>query len=158
MEYGKVIEKYKPRFPKPTHKKKAKKKGIKKLLSLTSLDKKLWRIVSEYIRRRDSNYAGICLCITCGTAKHWKEMDAGHFIARDKKSTKFDVQNISAQCKWCNRFKSGKQYEMSIYIDQKYGEGTANILLIKSKQPVRRKRFDYEFLIKEFKEKLERIK
>jgi len=127
-------------------------------LSLPSLDKKLWRIVSEYVRRRDANYGGLCLCPTCGAPKHWKEMDAGHFISRDRKSTKFDERNIHAQCPACNRFKSGKQYEMSIYIDQKYGQGTANSLLIKSKQRVRRKRFDYEFLITEFKEKLERLK
>jgi len=153
-----VTEVYKPRFPKPQRKKKTKKKGIKKLLSLPSLDKKLWRIVSEYVRRRDANYAGLCLCITCGVAKHWKEMHAGHFITRDHKSTKFLETNVHSQCPWCNKFKSGRQYEHGLEIDKRYGEGTANEILIKSKQLVRRKRFDYEFLIKEFKEKLDRIK
>ena len=127
-------------------------------LSLPSLDKKLWRIVSEYIRRRDVTFGDCCSCPTCGKVGHWKAFDAGHFISRDKKSTKFDEKNIHAQCPACNRFKSGKQYEMSIYIDQKYGEGTANSLLIKSKQLVRRKRFDYEYLIDEFKKKLEGLK
>jgi len=105
-------------------------------LSIPSLDKKLWKIVSEYIRRRD----------------------AGHFISRDRKSTKFLETNISAQCPRCNRFKSGNQFEHGKRIDERWGEGTANELLIKSKQPVRRKRFDYEYLIKEFKEKLKGLK
>ena len=85
-------------------------------------------------------------------------MDAGHFISRDRKSTKFDPRNIHSQCQACNRFKSGKQYEMGLYIDQKYGEGTAAEILIKSKGTTRRNRFDYEFLITEFKEKLEKLK
>jgi hypothetical protein len=82
-------------------------------------------------------------------------MDAGHFITRGKKSTKFDEKNVHAQCRKCNRFMSGFQYKYSIAIDEKYGEGTAKSLYIKSEMLCKRTVSDYEYLIKEYKEKLE---
>jgi hypothetical protein len=50
---------------------------------------------------------------------------------------------------------SGFQYKYSIAIDEKYGEGTAKSLYIKSEMLCKRTVSDYEYLIKEYKEKLE---
>lgn len=58
-------------FPKET--KKTKKPSVAKL------KKKLWTLFSEYIRRLYS-HDDICECVTCGVKKHWKELQAGHFI------------------------------------------------------------------------------
>ncbi len=124
---------------------------------IASLDKILCGIFSKYIRLRDST-DGYFRCITCGKYCDTKYGgDAGHFITRDAKSTKFDEINCNAQCIQCNRFKSGKQYEHGLAIDKKYGEGTAEKLLIKSKQLTKRDRFDYEYLIKEYRAKLKAL-
>lgn len=98
----------------------------------------LWKWFSLFIRLRDSNSKGICYCITCGKPMHYKEADAGHFVSRNYKSTKYEEKNVNAQCPYENRFLSGKQYEHGIAIDKKYGLGTAEILLSKSKMVCKR--------------------
>jgi hypothetical protein len=94
---------------------------------------KLDTIFSEWIRLRDSDQNGICKCITCGEYKHFREMDAGHFISREHMGCRWEEENCHAQCQSCNRFKSGKQFEHSLAVDKKHGPGTASKLLIKSK-------------------------
>ena len=133
-------------------------------LDLKALDRKLWKLVSDYVRRRDcrrpiSNGSGFCGdCITCGKIWYMEDMDAGHFISRNKKAVRFDFKNINAQCRGCNRFQSGRQFEHAKAIDRKWGAGTADALLIKSKQPCKRGRADYLVLIEEMKEKLKKFK
>ena len=90
---------------------------------------KLDRLFSEYIRRRDADHAGYCRCVTCGKMQHWKEMDAGHFVPRDRIATRWDETNVHPQCRECNRFRSGKQYEHGRAIDRMYGSGTADRLM-----------------------------
>ena len=102
-----------------------------KKLSRSKIVKKLDTVFSQYIRRRDS-VDGMCRCATCGIYKPIKQMQAGHFMSRSKYSTRWDEENVHAQCQGCNMWKQGRQYEMSIYIDQKYGAGKADELLSKS--------------------------
>lgn len=95
---------------------------------------KLDTIFSEYVRLRDSDQNGICKCITCGEFKHWREMDAGHFVTRENMGTRWEEENVNAQCQQCNRFKSGKQFEHGLAIDRKWKKpGTASLLIAKGK-------------------------
>lgn len=89
---------------------------------------------SEFVRLRDSDHQGVCRCITCNDFKHWTQMDAGHFVTRDNMATRWEEENVNAQCPHCNRFKGGKQFEHGLAIDKKYKKpGLANELVIKSK-------------------------
>lgn len=72
-------------------------------------------------------------CYTCGAVRHWTEVDAGHFMSRACMSTRWDETNVQFQCKRCN-MRSGEQYLFSIHLDQEYGEGTAERLMIASKK------------------------
>jgi len=81
---------------------------------------KLDRVFSEYIRRRDADENGIAKCVTCGTEKHWKEMQAGHFIPRGNMSTRWHEGNVHVQCKECNEFKGGNLDEYELFIVHKY--------------------------------------
>ena len=119
--------------------------------------KKCDKYFSKYIRRRDADYRGLSQCITCGGWKSYKQMDAGHFINRDREATRYDEKNVNAQCKKCNRFQSGNQFEHGKAIDRKYGPGTAEQILQKSKMRCRRKQADYEYLAQEFKQKLDQL-
>ena len=124
-----------------------------KKTSLNKLDDKLWKIFSKYIRLRDCNKKGLIKCISCGKFKPWKESDAGHFISRRKKATKFNEKNVNAQCVYCNRFDQGSQYAHSKAIDRKYGEGTAEYLYNLSQVLTKLTRDWYEDTIKIYKEK-----
>jgi 5-methylcytosine-specific restriction endonuclease McrA len=89
---------------------------------------------SEFVRLRDSDHQGVCRCITCNDFKHWSQMDAGHFVTRDNHATRWEEENVNAQCQHCNRFKGGKQFEHGLAIDKKYKRpGLASELVIKSK-------------------------
>jgi hypothetical protein len=106
---------------------------------------------SEYIRNRDS-VNGIATCITCG--KKTGQFDCGHFISRRFQATRYDEQNAHAQCLKCNRFQNGNQYQHGKSIDDKYGEGTADELLQKSKMICKRTKSDFEWIAKEYRDKV----
>lgn len=121
-------------------------------------DDKLWRIFSTYIRLRDADENGYITCITSGRRVHWTEADAGHFISRRHLATKFDEQNVNAQSRHDNRFAAGKQYEYGLAIDRKYGKGTAEKLLLKSRQVCKRGKYEIEVMEKYYKEKVKELK
>lgn len=118
-----------------------------KALSKAKADK----YFAQYIRLRDSQN-GIAKCCTCG--KYVTQFDCGHMISRRFEATRFDEKNANAQCLKCNRFENGNQYEHGQFIDQKWGEGTAEQILFKSKMLCKRSQADYEFIAEEFKNKL----
>lgn len=90
-------------------------------IKITTADK--W--FSIYIRLRDIIYSHFSKCITCGSVFHWRDLDCGHFVHRDRPMTRFNEQNCHAQCKSCNRFQGGMEYEHGTAIDRLYGAGTA---------------------------------
>jgi len=111
-------------------------------------------LFSLWVRQRDANDEGLVQCCTCGKWLPWRRMDCGHFISRREKATRFDEENTGPQCKGCNYYGSGLQFKFSQYLNEKYGEGTAQKMEDKSKMTCKRSRFDYEYLCKELTEKL----
>lgn len=130
---------------------------IRKSKTKKAAEKKAWKNFSEYIRRRDSYDNGLGRCITCRKTVEWKYADAGHFISREKESTLFDERNVNLQCKQCNGPKKGRQYEHGLAIDEKYGSGTSEELLQKSKMRCFRKKWHYELIAAEYREKIKEL-
>lgn len=87
-----------------------------------SLKDKLWKIVSLYIRKRDADWQGMTACATCGIVRHYKEMDAGHFVPKTSHLIQYDERNIHPQCHKCNRYLSGNIHSYWRFIQSKYGE------------------------------------
>lgn len=121
-------------------------------------DDKLWKVFSEYIRLRDADENGFITCITSGRRVHWRESDAGHFISRRHMATKYNEKNVNAQSRHDNRFASGKQFEYALAIDRKYGKGTAEKLLILSKQTCKIGQFEIDQMTKYYQEKVKELK
>ena len=92
---------------------------------------KLDILFAHYIKKRDS-INGRGQCVTCGEIFSVGDLDAGHFRSRKHSSTRYDERNVALQCKKCNRFSSGEQWEFGKYLDDKYGDGTALELTRKS--------------------------
>jgi len=101
--------------------------------SRKNLIKKLDKVFSQYIRRRFA-VNEIAKCVTCGKQAHWKELQAGHFMSRKHYSTRYDETNVQVQCSGCNVFRYGEQYKFGRYLEEAYGEGTAEDLQNKSRQ------------------------
>jgi hypothetical protein len=111
----------------------------------------LWRWFSIYIRLRDCDKNGYCRCITTGKIDHWKNMDAGHFISRRHKATKYDERNVYAQSRGSNRFNQGEQFKFGLAIDKIHGKGTAELLLAKSKLPYKELEIERKMRLEEYK-------
>jgi len=52
---------------------------------------------------------------------HYKEADAGHYISRRHKATKYDEKNVHLQCKRCNRYYNGNIINYRKKLAKKYG-------------------------------------
>lgn len=78
---------------------------------------------SRYIRLKNSN-DGNCTCYTCGTDKHIKEVDNGHYMKREHKTTRYHENNCKPQCKICNgdTKHNGKQIEFRENLVNEIGE------------------------------------
>ena len=109
----------------------------------------------EYIRRRDAdNNTGYCKCISCGKKVHFTETDAGHFIGRQHLITRYDERNVHAQCRKCNRFEYGRQYEYSIAL----GSDLADELLQKSRGVLKLTDPEWQEIFETYKTKLQELK
>ena len=96
-------------------------------LSSKQLEKVADKWFSYFIRLRDSNSEGYALCCTCGRRFWWKALECGHYSKRNK-AHRFNEKNCAAQCNYCNDRMKGQADKHAIYIDKKYGEGTADYL------------------------------
>ena len=109
----------------------------------------------EYIRRRDAdNNSGYCKCISCNKPIHYTESDAGHLFSRKALSTRWDERNVNAQCRKCNRFEYGRQYEYA----QNIGPELADELLQLSRQTLKLADFEFQEIFETFRDKLAEIK
>ncbi len=46
---------------------------------------------------------GYCKCVSCGTIKHYKEMDGGHYIPKGASSYwSLKLENVKTRCKGGN--------------------------------------------------------
>ena len=102
-------------------------------LSTRVLKNRLWKVFSEYIRKRDNG-----VCISCNKKEDWKLQDAGHYIAKTGGlSIYFDERNVHSQCTGCNRFRHGNLPDYALALQRRYGP---NILqeLKDQKQKIRK--------------------
>lgn len=112
---------------------------------------------SPYIRRRD------CLrttgspdygeCISCDNQFEFSLLDAGHFI-HSINSVYFDETNVHAQCRSCNRYKSGNLLKYRRAIVELYGEGHDEELERKSQEIKRFTHPELEQIKKDLQEKI----
>jgi hypothetical protein len=82
--------------------------------TVAALKRKLWALVSKYVRERDDH-----TCKTCP----WPEVgdQAGHFYSRSIASTWIDPKNLAAQCARCNLQLHGNPGSFADYIVSTYG-------------------------------------
>ena len=138
--------------PKQGLKKKAKNyKGMNEAKASKREDR-LWHYFSQFIRLRDciDGTPAFAKCISCGKPQYYKEMDAGHYVSRRWKPTKYDERNVHAQCVHCNRDLSGNVDEYARAI----GDDLASELKELSRQPAKKMLlWEIESKIAEYRQK-----
>ena len=117
---------------------------------------KLDKVFSEYIRKRDTR-DGVFKCISCGQILPYEQADCGHYINRKHMSTRFDEMNCNAQCRSCNRFDEGNIQGYRRGLVALYGEQQVTLLESKKHNFRKYSDFEYEVLIKHYKEEIKKL-
>ena len=91
--------------------------------TIAKLKKDVWKVFSLYIRQRNADSNGYTNCITCGVRKHFKELQAGHFIPGRRNAILFDERGCHAQCYACNcGWLKGNPRMYDKFMRETYGE------------------------------------
>jgi len=88
-----------------------------------------WKSFSRYIRTRDcirfSGSPDLGKCVTCNTARPYKELQAGHFIQGRGNAVLFDERIVYSQDSACNMNppygKGGNYVEYFIFMEEEWG-------------------------------------
>lgn len=119
--------------------------------SINQLVADLDKVFSIFIRLRDIDADGFSYCVTCGKPMTLKTSQCGHFISRRHFATRWEEKNCAAQCYACNMHNQGRQYEFGLAIDNRFGVGTAQKLLIQSKNKFKKDKSILQILINKYK-------
>ncbi len=125
--------------------------------SLKTLKAKAWKLFSEYVRRVDADpESGFVKCCTCDTYKHWKQMQAGHFIPGRCNSILFEKTGVHPQCRRCN-YNEGNGPEYYVFMEETYGKEEIDRLRMLRHLSVKLDQYFYEDLINNLKVKLSEL-
>lgn len=119
--------------------------------SLSTLVDRLDTVFSRYIRLRDAMPSGMFRCISCGKIKPIEQADAGHYHSRRHMSTRFDEDNVNAECRFCNRFSADHIIGYRENLIKKIGEQRFLLLEVKAHETHKWSAFELEQLAKYYR-------
>lgn len=125
--------------------------------SISQLKKLADKLCSEYTRRKGASFDGFNYCYTCGVRKHWKELQAGHYISRVYTNTRYYEPNLKPQCYSCNIMKHGAMDEFALRLD---GENPGILIKLhqwKHRPTSTNTRGDLLAVIEDFKTKIKEL-
>ena len=141
------------------------KERIEKLMnkkSLSTLKKELQEVFNTFIRLRDTQYSNgtaFFVCISCDKPKDLSQMNAGHFHpVGSNESIRYDEDNTHGQCIGCNLHKHGNPREYERNLIKRIGKERFDLLEIKRHNLSKMMSFECEYLIQEYKDKIEQLK
>lgn len=126
--------------------------------SIKDLVKELDGWFSLFIRLRYADKNGMVKCFTSGEVLHYKKAQAGHFISRRHMATRWDEINVQVQTVRENIFNQGNGPVFAQKLKEKYGETVLDLLLMKKNNKFQLDKFKMDILIKEYKEKVQKLK
>lgn len=109
---------------------------------------------SKYIRAKYADANGYIKCFTCPTIRPIAEMDCGHFVSRQHKSTRWMEENAHPQCWACNRFNEGRKDVYSVRLVEVYGLGILERLQVEKHREFHFNQVVSKEITARFKEKL----
>ena len=86
-------------------------------------------------------------CISCGD---WAKLQAGHFIKRQHRATRWNEFNVNGQCARCNHFLHGNDGAYCMALIRWYGKAKVEELLALKHKTAKYSRADLEELIRRF--------
>lgn len=125
----------------------------------STLIRELDRVFSLYIRKRDCKEFGgrYGRCISCGQIKPFADLDAGHYYSRTKMSVRYSEANVSAECKFCNRFSADHLIGYREHLIRKIGQQRFDLLTYEAQQVKKYDEWELEQMIKYYKVKTDEL-
>lgn len=122
----------------------------KKVKKSVDYKAKLDKVFSLYIRLRDSKPYGYKYfkCISCGKILPFEKADAGHYLSRRHNSTRFDENNVHAECSYDNRFNAEHLDGFRDNLIKKIGQQKFDLLRAKANTTKSYSEYEYKALIK----------
>lgn len=121
-----------------------------------TLEKKLDIVFSRYVRLRDTK-DGWGVCCSSGKKILYTEGDAGHFINRKWRATRWHEENVHFQSIADNRFNEGNPAGYALFMLEKYSKEKVEYLLALSRTTARFTDFDGEMMIKDYRQKIKEL-
>ncbi len=83
----------------------------------------MWKVISLYIRLKYADDNGYVSGVTCGITKHYKQMQAGHFVPQAQgDACRYIEENIHPQDYRCNINLGGNGIEYNAFMLNTYGQ------------------------------------
>ena len=120
-----------------------------------------WDAFARYIKLRDAwrttGSPEYCECFTCNYHGTIDRFDAGHFIPGRHNANLFSERGVQAQCKTCNAFYGGRQWEYGRQLIKLYGEGVDEELIAEERLIVKYSKADFIEIRDKYREKTKGI-
>lgn len=121
--------------------------------SLASAKRKLWAVMSAYIKKRDGRK-----CISCGAMCYGRNWHAGHlFSAGQYASIRYNELNVHSQCGRCNIFLRGNVHEYIAALKRMGQESVYHHLDALKRVPVQWRVPELEALREDYQKKLDAL-
>ena len=130
---------------------------MKRKLTLPALKKRVWKLMSEWVRRRAADEHGIAECYTCGDTYDWRDLHAGHLVGGRTGSVLLEADGIRPQCVRCNIFLAGNHAIFALKLADELGRARVDELLELRHRVKKWSRNDLEALQTELRAKLEEL-
>jgi len=128
---------------------------MKKKINRSAIQKRLWTVISRVIRLKYADENGYASCVTCGATKHYKDLQAGHYVPQAQgDACRYIEENIHPQCYRCNINLGGNGPEYNAYMLDMYGQDMIDELRRLSKTTVKFTESDLLDMEAEWKERL----
>ena len=126
----------------------------KKTKSIAKVSEDVAVLLQKLVRLENADDNGYCICVTCGTTKHYKELDGGHFVSRRYTATRLMKENIWPQCKGCNGYLKGNPIPYTLFMIDMYGKEFVHELHALKNETKKFTRDELAEMSKEFKDQI----
>ena len=126
----------------------------KKRKSIAKVSEDVAVLLQKLVRLENSDDNGYCSCVTCGTTKHYKELDGGHFVSRRYTATRLMKENIWPQCKGCNGYLKGNPIPYTLFMIDTYGKEFVHELHALKNESKKYTRDELAEMAEEFKDQI----
>lgn len=126
--------------------------------SLSTLERELDDVFSDFIRLRDRKVGNFINCFVCGVTVPWQQSHNGHYISRAHMATRYNENNCNAVCIDCNCFDPDHQNQYRLKMIGYYGLRVVELLEGQKRNLQKFVRYEIQEMIDHYKIEVRKLK